>query len=287
MIKEVDGYLFSSDENAHSEVYGVEVEYSFYPSPMQLRSINKQLLKSFKFRGTNPSDIFDFAANSVRENLVFLMKVYRDIESLELVTKPSSPQALNIQCEIICSIAQRLRRLGFSSYDPRSGVHVNVNTLNWGVDWEERKETLSRFLHFCFEQSHKLNNLYGRIGWDARKSDIYFLLGDYLGNDSPDMLYNKFKESLYNLLSRWEANENFYELNIGFNNHEYVRGLVEIRWFGSTDDPAQLKSYVDFVGSLIKFVRTTNEANNRTWDKYQNFVALNATHYLDLYDKIV
>lgn len=283
-LKMVDGFIFSTEETrAHSCVYGLEMEYYFDASPVQLRISNKALSLNYSWVSQSPKDIFNFCEKECRENLLFLQEVLEDTGSLEFVTYPSSLRGLDPQLVLLCKVYEKLNRMGFSAEHQSSGVHVNVNTLNWGDDWDERIATLTKFLHFCFENKHWLTPFSGRRGFAQKNSDLTYLLLDYLGNKSPEELYESFQRQISYILESWKAGERFFALNIGFNKPNTTLGLVEFRWFGATASYKHLKAYPEFVDALILFCRKNEASKDRTFLEFKKFVTLHSTKYVQLY----
>lgn len=250
------------EENA--PLMGLEYEGYFSPTTIQQREIDKFLTA----RGSVlPSDSNFYGGTSrlltrirdnVFNNLSELIKdrPHFDGGGLESVFYPASLGAYNLIKDEIVYILNVYKAFGFTDNIPGAGIHVNVDFSMFGADAAEQRRTLANFLWFAFINNDFIVELSQRKYSDTFRVDMWHQLGDVLAANYNNTVRN-FIQTKNRMLDAVEEGSTLRSFNL--HAHRDGRPALEIRWFGSTQNPDRLMMMVEFTHAIIRFCKEAQD----------------------------
>lgn len=308
-LSQIEGVCVSKTESGYKALHiegqevkdllGLEIEMGFSPTTVQLRAIQRffeKNSKQLKTEGwktrTNGNSRYSFGfdhygfMNIIRDTVfkkvspLLHATPHGDGGGLESVIIPATFEAYPFIKHELAYLLSVYKAFGFSDMLQGAGIHVNVDFSLFGQNAKEQRNTMANLLWFCFINNDFVVELSQRRMRDTYRADMWHELGDVLALN-PTESVSHFVQQKNVMLDAVENGRALRSFNL--HAHRDGRPALEMRWFGSTENPDRLMMMVEFVHSLINHCKDGNP-QTLSLHLYSTFVRKNAATYPHLHE---
>lgn len=240
-------FLFLKEEEIHSQVIGMELEYAFDLTPTQARALRKQLgpkrIDSYTdLNLTVIKDLNFFHYTSVKE-----VTLEQSPYGAEIVTHPMSWEVFKIFKEEIWKIIEQLFTFQYSATVANPSIHFNINRQFFKSD-----EAVAKFFTSAYKDYKLINAISGRTGARQFRSDVFALCGD-LFFETDLLAFIKTKSI--------EFTQHYYGSFMGVHSKQgqNFSSRLELTWFATPTSKEDLELKAMFVYTYVEFCNSKYE----------------------------
>jgi hypothetical protein len=257
------------DEEPDVKKIGIELEYWFSPSTIQLAQLHH-------LTGEEQISRFEeILINEIHKLSPLTTEVKPDQGHSEFITRPSSLRAFQSLHNHVEKLFNLLHASGFGvnqTWNP-SGLHISIDRV-------DDVNTFLKALDFMFYNDLFFLALSGRKHYATRKADLTFLLGNKTRSWSTDKTMLEYKR-LRSLLKHAYQTVTSAEI-LGIRVYK-DRNYIHFGHFASTLDVQHLFSCIEFVYSLFEYAEISE---NNEIEKYLEWLSENKEIYPSLYARV-